>query len=75
MSKIPSYWNKAKKYLSKKDKIMSNLIKKYKSPSEIVLTSRRDVFFHFVKVLLDNKLVLQLQIQFSLSLKKNVKIK
>tara|TARA_B100000427_G_scaffold314500_1_gene307714 strand:+ start:446 stop:565 length:120 start_codon:yes stop_codon:yes gene_type:complete len=34
MSKTPSYWNKAKKYLSKKDKVMFNLIKKYKSPSE-----------------------------------------
>ena len=29
MSKTPSYWNKAKKYLSKKDKTMSFLIKKY----------------------------------------------
>ena len=36
MSKTPSYWNKAKKYLSKKDKTMSFLIKKYKSPSETV---------------------------------------
>ena len=50
MSKTPSYWNKAKKYLSKKDKIMSSLIKKYKSPSETVLTSRKDVFSLSVKV-------------------------
>jgi len=49
MSKTPSYWNKAKKYLSKKDKVMSSLIKKYKSPSETVLTSRRDVFFSLCK--------------------------
>ena len=49
MSKTPSYWNKAKKYLSKKDKIMSSLIKKYKSPSETVLTSRKDVFFSLCK--------------------------
>ena len=49
MSKTPSYWNKAKKYLSKKDKVMFNLIKKYKSPSETVLTSRKDVFFSLCK--------------------------
>ena len=56
MSKIPSYWNKAKKYLSKKDKIMSNLIKKYKSPSEIVLTSRRDVFFSLCKSIIGQQI-------------------
>ena len=44
MTKIPKYWNKAKKYLSKKDKTMSNLINKYKSPSETILTSRKDIF-------------------------------
>ena len=64
MSKTPKYWNKAKKYLSKKDKVMSSLILRYKSPSEKVLTSRKDVFFHCVKVLLVNKLVLLLQILF-----------
>jgi len=56
MSKIPSYWNKAKRYLSKKDKIMSNLIKKYKSPSEIVLTSRRDVFFSLCKSIIGQQI-------------------
>ena len=54
MSKQPVYWNKAKKYLSKKDKIMRNLIYKY---SDAYLTSRKDVFFHYVKVLLANKSV------------------
>ena len=39
MTKVPKYWNKAKRYLSKKDKTISNLIKNYKSPSEIILTS------------------------------------
>ena len=29
MTKVPKYWNKAKKYLSKKDKIMAKLIKSY----------------------------------------------
>jgi DNA-3-methyladenine glycosylase II len=49
MSKKPKYWNIAKKYLSEKDKVMSNLIKKYKSPSEIVLTSRKDIFYSLCK--------------------------
>ena len=45
MNKKPKYWNTAKKYLSNKDKVMSLLINKYKSPSEAVLTSRKDIFF------------------------------
>ena len=49
MSNKPKYWNKAKKYLSKKDKVMSSLIEKYKSPSETVLTSRKDIFFSLCK--------------------------
>ena len=51
MTKVPTYWNTAKRYLSKKDKIISKLIKNYKSPSETILTSRKDIFFHYVKVL------------------------
>ena len=50
MTKPPKYWNKAKKYLSKKDKTMSKLIKIIKSPSETILTSRKDIFFLYVKV-------------------------
>jgi DNA-3-methyladenine glycosylase II len=75
MSNTPTYWNTAKKYLSKKDKVMSSLINKYKSPSEKILTTRKDVFFHSVKVSLDNKSVLLQQTQFFCDLKKNVKIK
>ena len=56
MSKTPSYWNKAKKYLSKKDKTMSILIKKYKSPSETVLTSRQDVFFSLCKSIIGQQI-------------------
>ena len=50
MANTPKYWNKAKKYLSKKDKIMFKLINYYKGPSETVLISRKDVFFLYVKV-------------------------
>jgi DNA-3-methyladenine glycosylase II len=49
MNKKPKYWNNAKKYLSKKDKVMSSLIKNYKSPSEIILTSRKNVFYSLCK--------------------------
>ena len=56
MTKVPAYWNKAKKYLSKKDKIMSSLIKKYKSPSETVLTSRKDVFFSLCKSIIGQQI-------------------
>ena len=56
MSKTPKYWTKAKKYLSKKDKVMSSLIKKYKSPSETVLTSRKDVFFSLCKSIIGQQI-------------------
>jgi DNA-3-methyladenine glycosylase II len=56
MANTPKYWNKAKKYLSKKDKIMSKLIKKYKSPSEIILTSRKDIFFSLCKSIIGQQI-------------------
>ena len=49
MTKVPKYWKQAKKYLSKKDKIMSKLIKNYQSPSETILKSRGDIFFSLCK--------------------------
>ena len=52
-----------------------SLINKYKSPSEKILTTRKNVFFHSAKVSLYNKSVLQQQTQFFYDLKKNVKIK
>ena len=56
MSKIPKYWDKAKKYLSKKDKVMAALIQKYKSPSETVLTSRKDIFFSLCKSIIGQQI-------------------
>ena len=56
MTKIPTYWNKAKRYLSKKDKIMSKLIKSYQSPSEIILKSRRDIFFSLCKSIIGQQI-------------------
>ena len=56
MTKVPKYWSEAKRYLSKKDKIMSKLIKNYQSPSEIILTSRRDVFFSLCKSIIGQQI-------------------
>ena len=56
MAKTPKYWNTAKKYLSKKDKIMSKLIKNYQSPSETILTSRRDIFFSLCKSIIGQQI-------------------
>ena len=52
MNNPPTYWNKAKKILAKKDRVMAKLITTYKDGS---LITRNDIFFHCVKVLLDNK--------------------
>ena len=46
MSEIPQYWNKSKKFLSKKDIVMRSLIEKY---SDTNLTTRKDVFFSICK--------------------------
>ena len=56
MTKIPKYWNKAKKYLSKKDKIIAKLIKDYRSPSQTILTSRRDIFFSLCKSIIGQQI-------------------
>ena len=56
MTKIPKYWKKAKKYLSKKDKTIAKLIKDYQSPSETILTSRRDIFFSLCKSIIGQQI-------------------
>ena len=56
MTKVPKYWNKAKKYLSKKDKTMAKLIKNYQSPSETILTSRKDIFFSLCKSIIGQQI-------------------
>ena len=56
MNKVPKYWNKAKKYLSKKDQTLSKLIKSYESPSETILTSRRDIFFSLCKSIIGQQI-------------------
>ena len=56
MTNVPKYWNKAKKYLSKKDKVMANLIKRYQSPTETILTSRGDIFFSLCKSIIGQQI-------------------
>ncbi len=56
MTKVPKYWGKAKKYLSKKDQTLSKLIKSYESPSETILTSRRDIFFSLCKSIIGQQI-------------------
>ena len=72
MTRIPKYWTKAKKYLSKKDKTMSKLIKNYQSPSETVLTSRRDIFFSLCKSIIGQQISVAAANSVFLKFKKNV---
>ena len=53
MSRSPKYWNIAKRYLLKKDKIMKKLINKY---SDNNLTTRKDVFFSLCKSIIGQQI-------------------
>ena len=74
MTKVPKYWFKAKKYLSKKDKVMGKLIRNYQSPSEIILTSRRDIFFSLCKSIIGQQISVAAANSVFLKFKKNAKI-
>jgi DNA-3-methyladenine glycosylase II len=56
MSEMPKYWIRAKKNLSNKDKVMAALIKKYKSPTEKILTTRKDIFFSLCKSIIGQQI-------------------
>ena len=53
MSKPPKYWTKAKKILSKKDKVMKKLILNYKDGD---LKTRNDVFFSLCKSIIGQQI-------------------
>ena len=53
MSKPPKYWTKAKKILSKRDKVMKKLINNYKDGS---LVTRNDVFFSLCKSIIGQQI-------------------
>ena len=49
----PSYWNKAKSVLSKKDKVMKKLINSYRDGA---LATRNDVFFSLCKSIIGQQI-------------------
>ena len=51
--KKPSYWNKAKVVLSKKDKVMKKLINNYRDGG---LVTRNDVFFSLCKSIIGQQI-------------------
>ena len=53
MSNKPKYWNRAKKILSQKDKVMRELINNYKDKS---LVTRNDVFFSLCKSIIGQQI-------------------
>ena len=53
MTKAPNYWKKAKKYLSKKDKVMKILIKKY---DDSTLKTRKDIFYSLCKSIIGQQI-------------------
>ena len=53
MTKPPHYWKKAKNYLSSKDKVMKNLIKRY---DDTTLSTRKDVFYSLCKSIIGQQI-------------------
>ena len=53
MRKPPDYWNKAKAYLTKKDKVLKYLINNYSSG---YLVSRNDIFFSLCKSIIGQQI-------------------
>ena len=53
MSKPPPYWNKAKKILSKRDKVFKNIILKYKTG---FLSTRNDPFFSICRTIVGQQI-------------------
>ena len=53
MSKQPKYWKKAIKFLSKKDKVLSYLIKKY---NDKTLTTHNNIFFSLCKSIIGQQI-------------------
>ena len=56
MSKLPNIGILQKNIYLKKIRVMSSLINKYKSPSETLLTTRKDVFFSLCKSIIGQQI-------------------
>ena len=72
MSKAPKYWAKAKKILSKRDKVMKKLIANYNDGN---LITRNDVFFSLCKSIVGQQISIAAANSVFLKFKKNAKIK
>ena len=72
MSNKPKYWNKAKRTLSKKDKVMRTLINNYKDKS---LVTRNDVFFSLCKSIIGQQISVKAANSVFLKFKKGCKNK
>ena len=72
MNNKPKYWNKAKRILSKRDKIMRKLIHNYKDKS---LVTRNDIFFSLCKSIIGQQISVAAANSVFLKFKKNVRIK
>ena len=72
MSSKPKYWNKAKRTLSKKDKVMRKLIHNYKDKS---LVTRNDVFFSLCKSIIGQQISVKAANSVFLKFKKKCKNK
>ena len=72
MSSKPKYWNKAKRTLSKKDKVMRKLIHNYKDKS---LVTRNDVFFSLCKSIIGQQISVKAANSVFLKFKKRCKNK
>ena len=72
MKKSPPYWNKAKIYLSKKDKVIKYLIKKY---SKTHLVTRNDVFVSLCKSIIGQQISVAAASSVFLKFKKKCKEK
>ena len=66
----PSYWNKAKSILSKKDKVMKKLINTYKDGA---LATRNDVFFSLCKSIIGQQISIAAANSVFLKFKKSCK--
>jgi len=71
MSSKPIYWNKAKRFLSKRDKVIKKLIFNYKDGS---LITRNDIFFSLCKSIIGQQISVAAANSVFLKFKKNVKI-
>ena len=72
MTKAPKYWAKAKKFLSKRDKVMKKLIAYYKDGN---LITRNDVFFSLCKSIIGQQISIAAANSVFLKFKKKCKNK